>query len=180
MSTGFHNVVVRELRRLTSRPIYLVGMVIVPVVMALFFVGLLAPGLPLKVPAGVVDLDGSRISRKLTRSLDALELMAVSRTPNSYNEAMSLMQSGQIMGFFVIPENFEKDAVAGKGPALTYYYNLAIYVPGSLMFKGFKTMAVTTQGALVQTNLVDKGATGRMADVILQPLTISSHPLNNP
>lgn len=180
MSTGFHNVVVRELRRLTSRPIYLVGMVIVPVVMALFFVGLLAPGLPLKVPAGVVDLDGSRMSRKLTRSLDAMELIDVSRTPNSYNEAMSLMQSGQIMGFFVIPENFEKDAVAGKGPALTYYYNLAIYVPGSLMFKGFKTMAVTTQGALVQTNLVDKGATGRMADVILQPLTISSHPLNNP
>lgn len=180
MSKGFHNVVLREIRRLTSRPIYLVGMVIVPVVMALFFVGLLSPGLPLKVPAGVVDLDGSQMSRKLTRSLDAIELIDVTETPLSYREAMSQMQSGQIMGFFVIPENFEKDAIAGKGPELTYYYNLSIYVPGSLMFKGFKTMAVTTQGGLVQTNLTARGASERFAGVVLQPLTIANHPLHNP
>ena len=80
----------------------------------------------------------------------------------------------------MIPENFERDAVSGRGPQLTYYFNLSIYVPGSLMFKGFKTMGVTAAGGLVQTNLVSKGAPEALAGVVLQPLTVNSHPLNNP
>lgn len=180
MSTGFLNVVRRELRRLTARPIYLVGMVVVPVVMAFFFVGMLNPGLPLKVPAGVVDLDHSQMSRRLTRSLDAMELIDVVEAPMDYHAAMEAVQEGKILGFFIIPENFERDAVSGRGPQLTYYFNLSIYVPGSLMFKGFKTMGVTAAGGLVQTNLVSKGAPEALAGVVLQPLTVNSHPLNNP
>lgn len=180
MSTGFLNVVRRELRRLTARPIYLVGMVVVPVVMAFFFVGMLNPGLPLKVPAGVVDLDHSQMSRRLTRSLDAMELIDVVEAPMGYHAAMEAVQEGKILGFFMIPENFERDAVSGRGPQLTYYFNLSIYVPGSLMFKGFKTMGVTAAGGLVQTNLVSKGAPEALAGVVLQPLTVNSHPLNNP
>lgn len=180
MSTGFLNVVRRELRRLTARSIYLVGMVVVPVVMAFFFVGMLNPGLPLKVPAGVVDLDHSQMSRRLTRSLDAMELIDVVEAPMDYHAAMEAVQEGKILGFFMIPENFERDAVSGRGPQLTYYFNLSIYVPGSLMFKGFKTMGVTAAGGLVQTNLVSKGAPEALAGVVLQPLTVNSHPLNNP
>lgn len=180
MSTGFLNVVRRELRRLTARPIYLVGMVVVPVVMAFFFVGMLNPGLPLKVPAGVVDLDHSQMSRRLTRSLDAMELIDVVEAPMDYHAAMEAVQEGKILGFFMIPENFERDAVSGRGPQLTYYFNLSIYVPGSLMFKGFKTMGVTAAGGLVQTNLVSKGTPEALAGVVLQPLTVNSHPLNNP
>ncbi len=180
MSTGFLNVVRRELRRLTARPIYLVGMVVVPVVMVFFFVGMLNPGLPLKVPAGVVDLDHSQMSRRLTRSLDAMELIDVVEAPMDYHAAMEAVQEGKILGFFMIPENFERDAVSGRGPQLTYYFNLSIYVPGSLMFKGFKTMGVTAAGGLVQTNLVSKGAPEALAGVVLQPLTVNSHPLNNP
>lgn len=180
MTTGFLNVVRRELRRLTARPIYLVGMVVVPVVMAFFFVGMLNPGLPLKVPAGVVDLDHSQMSRRLTRSLDAMELIDVVEAPMDYHAAVEAVQEGKILGFFMIPENFERDAVSGRGPQLTYYFNLSIYVPGSLMFKGFKTMGVTAAGGLVQTNLVSKGAPEALAGVVLQPLTVNSHPLNNP
>lgn len=180
MSTGFLTVVRRELRRLTSRPIYFMGIVLVPVVMAFFFIGMLDPGLPLKVPAGVVDLDHSQMSRRLTRSLDAMELIDVVETPMGYHDAMNAVQSGRIMGFFMIPEGFEKDAVSGRGPQLTYYFNLSIYVPGSLMFKGFKTMGVTAAGGLVQTEMLEKGAPEALAGVVLQPLTVNSHPLHNP
>ncbi len=180
MSTGFLNVVRREISRLCSRPIYLVGMVLIPLMMAFFFVELMQSGLPLRVPSGVVDLDHSQMSRKLTRSLNAMELIDVVDSPADYHAAVEAVQKGEIIGFFMIPENFEKDAIAGNAPQLTYYYNLTIYVPGSLVFKGFKTMAVTTAGGLVQTSLVEKGAPNSMASVILQPITISSHPLGNP
>jgi len=174
------NVVRRELRRLASRPVYLAGIVFVPVMMAFFLVGILSPGLPLKVPAGVVDLDHSQMSRQLTRSLDAMELVDVVAAPTDYHEAMEAVQRGDILGFFMIPENFEKDAVGGRGPQLTYYFNMAVYVPGSLMFKGFKTIGVTAAGGLAQTNLVSKGAPETIAGVVLQPISVTTHPLHNP
>lgn len=155
-------------------------MLIVPICMIAFFVWILSPGLPLKVPSGVVDLDHSQMSRNVVRSLNASELIDVTEQPVDYHDAMQKVQTGEILGFFMIPENFEADAVAGRGPVLTYYYNLSIYVPGSLMFKGFKTIGVTATGALAETNLVDRGAPESLAGVVLQPIDVDIHPLGNP
>lgn len=179
-NTGFWNVVRREVRRLASRPIYLVGMTLVPIFLAFFFVSLLGPGLPRKVPSAIVDLDHTSMSRQVTRSLNAMELVDICEDLNSYNEAIDAVQEGRIMGFFVIPENFQQDAVAGRGPTLTFYSNLTYYVPGTLVFKGFKTLAVTTSGAIVENSLVSKGAPESLANVVLQPMTIQNHPLHNP
>lgn len=177
---GLWNVIKREMRLLTSRPLYLAGIILVPLLMSLFFVSLLGEGLPKKVPAAVVDLDHSQMSRQLTRSLNAMELIDITQHENSYNEAIAAVQRGEVFGFFVIPEDFERDAVGGRAPTLTFYSNLTFYVPGTLVFKGFKTMAVTTSGRLVQTDLVSKGTPTGVASTILQPMTLQTHPLNNP
>ena len=180
MKPGFLSVVRREIRRLTSRPLYAVAMIAVPLLMAFFFVGMMHSGLPLKVPSGVVDMDHSQMSRTLIRSLDAMELIDVVQQPVDYHTAMEAVQRGEIIGFFMIPEDFERDAISNRAPALTYYYNTAIYVPGSLAFKGFKTMGVSSSGALVQTSLTARGISSSVAGVILQPMTVNVHALNNP
>ena len=158
IASGLWNVIKREVRHITSRPLYLVGMAVVPICMALFFVSLLGEGLPKKVPAAVVDLDHSQTSRQLTRSLKAMELVDIRGDLDSYNKAIAAVQRGEIYGFFMIPDNFERDAVGGRETKLTFYSNLTFYVPGTLVFKGFKTMAVTTSGRIVQTTLASKGA----------------------
>ena len=173
-------VIKREIRLLTSRPMWLAGMTLVPLFMAFFFLSILGEGLPKKVPAAIVDLDHSQMSRQITRSLDATELVGITQSEESFNAAMDAVQRGEIFGFFVIPDNFERDAIGGRGPTLTFYSNLTFYVPGTLVFKGFKTMGVTTTGRVVQTNLVSKGAPQEMAEVLLQPMTIQNHPLRNP
>ena len=174
------DVVKRELRRITSRPIYLVGILLVPAFMSLFFVSLLGEGLPAKVPAAIVDLDHTPLSRQTTRSLNAMELVDIVDREESYNQAIRSVQEGKIMGFFVIPEDFEKDAIGGKAPTITFYCNLTYYVPGSLVFKGFKTMAVTTSGRIVANSLVEKGISQGVAGAIIQPMNIAFHPLRNP
>ncbi|MCM1071886.1 MAG: ABC transporter permease [[Clostridium] fimetarium] len=170
----------RELRRLTSRPIYLVGMLLVPLFMAFFFLSLLGEGLPRKVPVAIVDLDHSQISRRITRQLNATELCDITCEKESYNHAMDAVQRGEIYGFFVIPSDFERKALAGRAPTLTFYSNLTYYVPGTLIYKGFKTLAVTTSGQLVQQDLVSKGASNRAAGLILQPMVLDNHPMGNP
>ena len=174
------DVIRREVTLLTGRPIYLAGILLVPILMAAFFASLLSEGLPVKVPAAVVDLDHSQLSQTVTRNLGACEMVDVKMKAESFNEAMDAVQSGKVMGFFIIPRNFEEDATAGNGPTLSFYSNLTYYVPGTLVFKGFKTLAVTTSGAVVQTNLVSRGASDRLAGTFLQPMTVTAHPLNNP
>jgi ABC-2 type transport system permease protein len=180
MFTGLWHVITREVKRLTSRRIYPVGSIVIPLGMALFFWAILSHGLPTKVPAAVVDLDHSQMSRQLTRSLNAMELIDIQGNLETYHSAIDKVQRGEIYGFFLIPEHFEADAVGGRETKLTFYSNLTFFVPGTMVFKGFKTMAVTTSGRLVQTELVSKGAGERLAGTILQPMTVQTHPIGNP
>lgn len=178
---GFWNTVRREIRRMGSRKMYICGMVLVPVMLVLFFCGLLAPGLPQKVPSAIVDLDHSPMSRSLTRSLDATQFVDIAVDCKSYDDAMRRVRTGQIIGFFVIPADFQKDVLAGKTPTLTYYNNLTYFVPGSLGFKGFKTVAVTTSAGAVVTKLVSTGAlTPDEALALTVPVSFNEHPIGNP
>lgn len=180
MTLGFWPTVRREIRRMASRKMYLLMTLVVPVGLILFFVGLLSPGLPLKVPTAVVDLDHSAMSRAITRNLDATELVDITRDLESYSDAMASIRRGEIFGFFIIPANFERDAIAGKKPTLEYYNNLTYFVPGSLTFKGFKTVAVTTAAGMVRSKLSSAGLPSEMTDPLLQPMAIQEHPIGNP
>lgn len=179
-SLGFRDGIAREIRRLSSRRIYLFGMVLVPVFVAVFFMSLLHEGLPDEVPTGVVDMDHSSMSRSITRSLDALQVLDIKEDLESYDEALVQVRNGSVFGFFVIPENFESDALAGKKPTLEYYSNMTYFVPGTLAFKGFKTVAVTTAGGVVKQTLQSLGIPGEKIAGLVQPVVIDEFPLNNP
>lgn len=180
MMIGFWPTVRREIHRMGSRKIYLMITLVVPVCVILFFVGLLSPGLPLKVPTAVVDLDHSSMSRAITRNLNATELIDITQNLESYNDAMGAIRRGEIYGFFIIPSNFERDAVAGKKPTLEYFNNLTYFIPGTLTFKGFKTVAVTTAAGMVKTKLESAGVPPEMTDPLLQPMSVQDHPIGNP
>lgn len=170
----------RELQILTSRRVYLWAMLLIPVGVALFFVSLMWEGLPLKTPTAVVDLDGTSMSRRMIRSLKAQELTDITVNLGSYREAMDQVESGKIFGFFYIPRNFQKDALAGKKPTITYYSNMTYFVPGTLAFKGFKTIAVGTSANVVTAKLSAAGISGGTTEELIQPVAADIHPLNNP
>lgn len=170
----------REFKRLTSRTAYLFAMIIVPLGCTWFFISLMNEGLPLKVPTAIVDLDHSSLSRQVTRSLDSEELIDITSDYESYAAALSAVKRGDVYGFFLIPEGFERNAVSGRSPSLEYYSNLTYFVPGTLAFKGFKTMAVMSSAGMVKTRLVSIGATDDLTTALIQPVTFDTHPIGNP
>ena len=91
------------------------------------------------------------MSRRIARSLNAMELIDITDDVESYHKAMDKVRSGELYGFFYIPSDFQEKALSGKTPTLTFYSNMSIFVPGSLSYKGFKTIAVTTAGKIVET-----------------------------
>lgn len=178
--TGLSASIRREIKVMTSRGTYLAMMVIVPVLTMLFFVGLLSEGLPLKVPTAIVDQDHSEMSRTITRNLASTELIDITRDYESYSAAMEGVRRGEIYGFFVIPPSFQKDVISGRQPTLEYYNNLTYFVPGTLAFKGFKTIAVTTSSGVVRNLLQSVGVPDDVATPMLQPVTINEQPIGNP
>lgn len=170
----------REIAQMSSRRMYLFGMIIVPIFTTIFFLSLLNEGLPERIPTAVVDLDHSTMSRSVTRSLRALQLIDVNHDAESYDKALAMVREGEVFGFFVIPAEFEKDALSGKAPTLEYYTNMTYFVPGTLSFKGFKSVAVTTAGGIVQTTLLSTGIAPEAINDLLQPVVMDNHPIGNP
>ena len=82
------NSIIRGWKQLARRPLYICMMVIVPLVSAWFFFDLMEDGVVRRSPVGIVDLDKSDMSRRLTRNLSALQqveikrLMALTKRPS--------------------------------------------------------------------------------------------------
>lgn len=180
MFSGILETAKRELQLLASRRIYLLTMVIIPIAMSLFFLSLLNPGLPLKVPSTIIDLDNSTLSRKIVRSLSAMETIEIVKQATSFNDAMDKVNRGEVFGFFLIPEDFEKEAISNRTPTISYYSNLTYFIPGTLAFKGFKTIAVSTSGDIALATLVSEGINPQQVETMLQPVVVQDHPIHNP
>lgn len=165
---------------LVSRPLYLVSLVLVPIGVTLCFISLMDRGVATKVPTAIVDLDQSTLSRKVALSMSSSQMIDVIDKVESFHEACRLVRDGKIYGFFLIPADFQKEAIGGGTPTLSYYCNISYFVPGTMVFKGFKTTAVTTTGALVKTTLAGVGVGDDAAMSLIQPVVVQQNGLNNP
>ncbi len=170
----------RSVRQLAGRPIYLVCMLFIPLFCFVMITDLMSEGLPWRVPAAIVNLDDSEMSRDLSLELADMQLVDVREELNSYTEARHAMQEGRIYGFFLIPRNYKADLMAGRGPAITFYTNMTYFVPGSLLYKSFKTTALYTKAGTVINVLQTAGAPDSMLPGLLQPVNIATRGLGNP
>lgn len=159
---------------------YFMCIVLIPLGMTAFFVSLLDRGVAEHVPSAVIDLDHSEMSRTLTRTLSAMQAVDIQYKLNSYTEAMDYLKQNKIIGFYLIPENFGNDAIAGRQPELTYYINFGYFVPGSLLIKGYTTTSMLANGALIQNTLSAHGVEEMVIKPALQPFVNDVHELNNP
>lgn len=136
-------------------------------------------GLPVKAPAAVVDMDGSKLSRQITQNLAGMQMVDVIETPDSYTQGRHLIQEGKIFGFFYIPENFEADLLAGREPQISFYTNMTYFVPGTLLYKTFKTTAIYTKAGVASQAISSLGVTSDVASLMM-PINIVSRPIGNP
>lgn len=177
---GFKAIFVRSVLQIVRRPLYWVAFFIMPLFGFLFLSNLMEEGLPQKVPAAMVDKDGSSLSRKVTQNLGGMQLVDLVESCNSFTEARHKMQEGTIFGYFLIPENYQTDLLAGRKPVITFYTNMTYYVPASLLFKTFKTTAMYTKAGVAMTVLESVGADSNSVTPLLLPINIDTRAIHNP
>ena len=167
-------------RQLVSRRIYVVITILLPIALALFFLSLLGNGMPTPVPTAIIDSDNTSMSRSLTRQLRANSNIEIVAETDSYNDAMDLINRGKIIGFFLIPSDFESNAIGSRKPVISFYCNSTFFVPASLTYKSFKSTAIVTSGGIVRTRMLSIGVDKQFAGNLLQPLVVQDHLIGNP
>lgn len=180
MQTGFKAIFVRSVLQIVRRPIYWVAFFVLPLFCFMLLTSLMQEGLPSQVPAAMIDKDGSSLSRKVTQNLGGMQMVDLVESCNSFTEARHLMQKGDIFGFFLIPDNFERDLLAGRKPVITFYTNMTYFVPASILFKTFKTTALYTKAGVAMTVLESVGASPEQVTPLLLPINIQGRGIHNP
>ncbi len=173
-------VLVRELKMMFARPLYLFASVGVMLLSTFFFLTLMKGGTAEKMPVAVVDLDQTSISRRLIHEMQATPSVDIQLITNSYPEARLSMQQGKIYGIFVIPEGFYSDLVTFKRPQMDFYVTNAYTVGGNTAYKQMLTMVNLTSGAFQREVLRKKGLTDDVIMHRIQPLAIEGHMVANP
>lgn len=177
---GVRGIMLRSILQIVHRPILWVAIFGFPIFLFIFLGSMLYEGLPTRIPAAIVDRDGSSLSREMTQTLGGMQMVDLKESLNSYSEGRQAIQEGRIYGFFLIPENFQADLLAGRKPELTFYTNMTYYVPGSLLYKTFKTTAVYTKAGAAVTAVETVGVDPSDVASLLQPVNIVSRGIGNP
>lgn len=146
----------------------------------IFLTDLLREGLPVKAPAAVVDYDRSELSRRMIQSLNGAQMSRITAVYDNIGDARRAMQRGEIYGFYLIPENFQSDLLSVRTPTVSYYTNMAYYVPASLLYKNFTASALYAKADVLSGLLTDVGVDAEEIVPLLQPINIEVRGLSNP
>lgn len=95
----------------------------IPLLLSLFLLLIFSAGKPSDLPIGVVDLDKSSLSRKLTRYLDASPVLTVTRRYPSINVGKDDISSADIYALVVIPAGLSRDVLRGESPEVSAFFN---------------------------------------------------------
>ena len=178
--TSIWEVAKREVNRMSSRGLYIIVVLILPILSILFFSSLLKEGVPVKMPVAIVDLDHTATSRKIARTIDVTPLSKVTEYLQSETEAMSELRTGNIYGFVVLPQNLQADIFASNQPVISYYYHNGFLIAGGLMQNDLTLILHTLSGGI---NIQKREAIGQPENYILsqvQPVQLNTHQLFNP
>ncbi|WP_073208764.1 ABC transporter permease [Xylanibacter ruminicola] len=170
----------REVRIMIKNPIYGFCMVVFPLIAMIFFTSLMDDGLPQDMPVGVVDLDNTTTSRSLIRRLDGFQSSKVVAHYPSVAEARRAIQENQIYAFLYIPKGTTDDLLSSRQPKISYYYNLASIMSGSLLMKDLKTISTLGSAGVGQATMRAKGFTQEQIMAFLQPIRVDLHQVGNP
>ena len=170
----------RECGILLKNRIYGFCMVLFPLLAMVFFTTLMDEGLPEDMPVGVVDLDNSSTSRSLIRRLDAFQSSRVVAHYPSVAEARRAIQANEIYAFLYIPKGTAEALLSSRQPKISYYYNMASVMSGSLLMKDLKTISNLGSAAVGQATMRARGYTPAQIQTFLQPIKVDLHQIANP
>ena len=178
--TGFVAVIVRELRRMISRPLYFVVTLILPLLSFGIFWAIFHQGVPRDLPVAVYDADHSALSRRIIRMIDATSTIKVAYKVSDIGTGRKLILATKSYALIILPKDLERDVYSGKAPHIIEYYNNELLLPGSLINRDVRRVVGTVSAGADLRIRQKRSEMTEAAMAHLEPIKIESHILFNP
>jgi ABC-2 type transport system permease protein len=180
ISPGFRLVFWREIGWLRRRPFLLGLTTIVPLALMVLLAAIFSAGLATRLPIGVLDLDGSDLSRTIIRMVDATPDSAVAVRVGDLAEGRGMILSGKIHGLLMLPRDLQRDVFAGRRPEVVFFYNTQTLTTGNLTVRGVNAALPTAAAGIRLALRAAQGQPLDIAEADLQPIPVQTHALFNP
>jgi ABC-2 type transport system permease protein len=177
---GFWLVFWRELGWLRRRPFLLALTTIVPLGLMGLLIAIFSAGLATRLPIGVLDLDGSDLSRSIVRMVDAAPDVAVAVRVADLAEGRRMILSGRFHGLLMLPRNLERDVHAARRPEVVFFYNTQMLTTGNLVLRGINATIPTAAAGIRLSLRTAQGEPIEFAEAALAPIPVQTHALFNP
>ncbi|WP_419176716.1 ABC transporter permease [Desulfosediminicola sp.] len=127
----------------------------------------------------VADLDGSQLSRKLLRMVDATPQVKIIRQAGSINEAKQILMEQDLAGMLVIPENFYRDLLMGRQPAVSFAGDASYFLVFGTVMEGMTGAGQTLAAQVKVSRLLVDGQALPMAEQQYTPVKLRLHAMFN-
>jgi len=131
------------------------------------------------VPVAVVDMNHSQLSHKLTRMIDANELINVATKVSTFDQAKASLIRGDIGGIVYIPLDFEKRVLKGEQAFISVYSDASYFLIYKQVLSGIYKSAGTFSAGIEIKRMMARGIMHEQAVSTRDPLQLISFPLFN-
>jgi ABC-2 type transport system permease protein len=128
----------------------------------------------------VVDHDNSSLSRLVTRHTDASAKIKILANLNSIDQAQAWIDQGKANGVLVIPADFRRDLLLGKGATLSYGGDASYFLIYSAVVEGLVAAGIDASKQVQLIGLLARGQNPELAQQAVNPININSIPVFNP
>ena len=169
-----------ECKNLFLSPKRLFYVLVFPLVIFGFFAAIFYKGVPRDLPMAYINYDQSQLSENLLRMLDATPNIDLKIKLTDEQEAQRLIQQQQIMGFIVIPVDFQQKLFKGENQSVICYTNNQFMLGAGLIQKDFQTTVGMFSAGLVMKKKMQKGQQTQKVHAEAQTVKVDDHGLFNP
>ena len=165
---------------MTSRPLYLLFTLVIPVVTFLLLWAIFSRGVVQELPVIVCDQDESALSRHLARMIDAAPSMKISRRVDDMAAGRELLMRREGYALILFPHDLEQDLSRGRSPQVVCYYNNQFLLAGSIINRDFHEVVETLSSEYAGHSRFVPG--GKIPGIHAhgEPIDIDAHILFNP
>ena len=154
-------------------------LIFIPIVVFLLLASIYQKGALRELPVAVNDLDNSKLSRLITRFIDASPQMKITYEFSSEDKTDSFFLQHNETAIFTIPKGMEKDVMRGKATKVQIITNSSNIVFGNILLREAITLTQTLSAGVQIEKLKAVGLTYEQALNLALPIKVNSRPLFN-
>lgn len=132
------------------------------------------------LPVVVMDADGTALSRRVARAVDATPAVRIVERRGDVADVEGVLRRGEAYAVVVLPAGLERQTMRGEGTPVSLFTNGQWMLTSNLIIRDVRAAVATLSAELDVARRVARGEAPSRARIAAEPIRVDLHPLFNP